>query len=107
MLLVARSALPRCSHRNVVSIVWVYYDAPGPAGARRARAALKLGGRMPDTLGGRSVGFADRRAVRDTPTASLAPTASPPELLPLVYQSLKELARQRMALERPGHTLQA
>ena len=29
------------------------------------------------------------------------------ELLPLVYQSLKELARQRMSLERPGHTLQA
>jgi len=31
----------------------------------------------------------------------------PQELLPLVYQSLKELARQRMSLERPGHTLQA
>lgn len=29
------------------------------------------------------------------------------DLLPLVYQSLKELARQRMALERPGHTFQA
>ena len=29
------------------------------------------------------------------------------ELLPLVYQSLKELARQRMSSERPGHTLQA
>src|SRR5215210_2066913 len=33
--------------------------------------------------------------------------AGPGELLPLVYQSLKELARQRMATERPGHTLQA
>ena len=29
------------------------------------------------------------------------------ELLPQVYTALKELARQRMALERPGHTLQA
>ena len=29
------------------------------------------------------------------------------QLLPLVYESLKALARQRMALERPGHTLQA
>jgi RNA polymerase sigma factor (TIGR02999 family) len=29
------------------------------------------------------------------------------DLLPLVYHSLKELARQRMSLERPGHTLQA
>lgn len=29
------------------------------------------------------------------------------DLLPLVYQSLKELAQQRMALERQGHTLQA
>ena len=29
------------------------------------------------------------------------------ELLPLVYQSLKQLARQRMASERAGHTLQA
>ena len=29
------------------------------------------------------------------------------ELLPLVYQSLKEVARQRMSMERPGHTLQA
>ena len=29
------------------------------------------------------------------------------ELLPLVYHSLKELARQRMSFERPGHTLQA
>ena len=28
-------------------------------------------------------------------------------LLPLVYHSLKELARQRMSLERAGHTLQA
>ena len=44
-----------------------------------------------------------------------APAAAPPadarqaaeELLPLVYQSLKELARHRMAMERPGHTLQA
>ena len=29
------------------------------------------------------------------------------ELLPSVYQSLKELAERRMALERAGHTLQA
>ena len=29
------------------------------------------------------------------------------DLFPLVYQSLKDLARQRMSLERPGHTLQA
>jgi RNA polymerase sigma factor (TIGR02999 family) len=28
------------------------------------------------------------------------------DLFPLVYQSLKDLARQRMSLERPGHTLQ-
>lgn len=35
-----------------------------------------------------------------------APAAAE-DLLPLVYQSLKELARQRMSLERPGHTLQA
>jgi RNA polymerase sigma factor (TIGR02999 family) len=44
-----------------------------------------------------------------------APLDRPPEgrsgraedLLPIVYQSLKELARQRMAMERPGHTFQA
>lgn len=35
------------------------------------------------------------------------PSGPPRELLPLVYHSLKELARQRMSLERPGHTLQA
>jgi RNA polymerase sigma factor (TIGR02999 family) len=29
------------------------------------------------------------------------------DLLPVVYQSLKELARQRMSMERAGHTLQA
>src|SRR3954447_22058910 len=29
------------------------------------------------------------------------------ELFPLVYQQLRNLARQRMANERPGHTLQA
>lgn len=34
-------------------------------------------------------------------------TGSAEKLLPLVYESLKALARQRMALERPGHTLQA
>lgn len=33
--------------------------------------------------------------------------SSAQELLPIVYDALKELARQRMALERPGHTLQA
>jgi RNA polymerase sigma factor (TIGR02999 family) len=34
-------------------------------------------------------------------------SAGAEQLLPLVYQSLKELARQRMSLERSGHTLQA
>lgn len=29
------------------------------------------------------------------------------ELLPLVYDELRKLAAQRMAAERPGHTLQA
>jgi RNA polymerase sigma factor (TIGR02999 family) len=33
--------------------------------------------------------------------------SSAEDLLPLVYQSLKELAQNRMSLERPGHTLQA
>jgi RNA polymerase sigma factor (TIGR02999 family) len=33
-------------------------------------------------------------------------TSAAADLFPLVYQSLKNLARQRMALERPGHTLQ-
>ena len=42
------------------------------------------------------------------PVESIAAESAPAEqLLPLVYQSLKELARQRMSLERPGHTLQA
>ena len=42
--------------------------------------------------------------------SSREPTAEPAaaaDLLPTVYQALKELARQRMSLERPGHTLQA
>src|SRR5580765_6612374 len=34
-------------------------------------------------------------------------SGAPEQLLPLVYEALKDLARQRMALERPGHTLQA
>ena len=34
------------------------------------------------------------------------PPSAAADLFPLVYQSLKNLARQRMALERPGHTLQ-
>ena len=34
-------------------------------------------------------------------------SVAPEQLLPLVYEALKDLARQRMALERPGHTLQA
>jgi len=34
-----------------------------------------------------------------------APSAAA-DLFPLVYQSLKDLARQRMSLERVGHTLQ-
>jgi RNA polymerase sigma factor (TIGR02999 family) len=46
---------------------------------------------------------ADLVASGDSPT----PPAEAGDLLPLVYQSLKELARQRMAMERPGHTLQA
>ena len=33
--------------------------------------------------------------------------AAAADLLPVVYQALKDLARQRMSLERPGHTLQA
>ncbi|HSZ56490.1 MAG TPA: ECF-type sigma factor [Tepidisphaeraceae bacterium] len=33
--------------------------------------------------------------------------ASTADLFPLVYESLKELARKRMSLERCGHTLQA
>jgi len=48
---------------------------------------------------------ADDSATPD-PTASAAPAVAE-DLLPIVYQSLKELARQRMSLERPGHTLQA
>src|SRR3954451_16145187 len=55
------------------------------------------------------------RAAGDATGASPASAAGPTtdrtadaeDLLPLVYQSLKELARQRMAMERPGHTLQA
>ena len=39
--------------------------------------------------------------------AEAEPKAEAGQLFPFVYQSLKELARQRMALERPGHTLQA
>jgi RNA polymerase sigma factor (TIGR02999 family) len=40
----------------------------------------------------------------DTPPEGRSPAE---DLLPVVYQSLKELARQRMAMERPGHTFQA
>jgi RNA polymerase sigma factor (TIGR02999 family) len=40
----------------------------------------------------------------DTPPDARSPAE---DLLPVVYQSLKELARQRMAMERPGHTFQA
>lgn len=64
---------------------------------------------MRETLDGRGLDAGDRRALTDTHAlaSSADPSAAPAELLPLVYQSLKELARQRMALERPGHTLQA
>jgi RNA polymerase sigma factor (TIGR02999 family) len=40
----------------------------------------------------------------ETPPEGLGARAE--TLLPIVYQSLKELARQRMAQERPGHTIQ-
>ena len=40
----------------------------------------------------------------DTPPGGRSPAE---DLLPIVYQSLKELAQQRMAMERPGHTFQA
>jgi RNA polymerase sigma factor (TIGR02999 family) len=65
---------------------------------------------MRDTLKMRGCGLAERDAAEGTLslTAVHPPSsAGPADLLPLVYQSLKELARQRMAMERPGHTLQA
>ena len=64
---------------------------------------------MRETLEGRSLDAGERRPLTDTsaPAPPSEPPAAPAELLPLVYQSLKQLARQRMALERPGHTLQA
>src|SRR5438105_6056669 len=76
----------------------------GQQGRGGSRAALKSGGHMPDTVDGRGLGLGARQTRSDAPATA---SASPPDLLPLVYQSLKELARQRMALERPGHTLQA
>jgi len=45
-----------------------------------------------------------RLATGQAENAAQIPAA---DLLPLVYESLKELARQRMSLERSGHTLQA
>jgi RNA polymerase sigma factor (TIGR02999 family) len=45
----------------------------------------------------------DDQSARDGERAS----GSAADLLPIVYQSLKDLARQRMATERHGHTLQA
>ena len=65
---------------------------------------------MQETLdvpsGGRSggAGGVSSHAVEALPIES---PAGAEELLPLVYQSLKELARQRMSFERAGHTLQA
>ena len=56
--------------------------------------------------GGRSEGgeVEASQVVDGTPNGEAVPAG---ELLPLVYQSLKELARQRMSAERAGHTLQA
>lgn len=56
--------------------------------------------------GGRSGGSADC-AAPSVDSIENADSGAAEQLLPLVYQSLKELARQRMSLERPGHTLQA
>lgn len=44
----------------------------------------------------------------DADSSSQTPAAQPAaDLLPLVYDQLRALARQKMAAERPGHTLQA
>ena len=61
--------------------------------------AAKGDGRMGET-GLAEKGLTEKR-LAETRSAAAG------DLLPLVYQSLKELARQRMASERPGHTLQA
>jgi RNA polymerase sigma factor (TIGR02999 family) len=65
---------------------------------------------MRDTLDLRDWGPAGRLAAADglsSTTVRANVAAAPADLLPLVYQSLKDLARQRMAMERVGHTLQA
>jgi len=51
----------------------------------------------------------DRDAILVCPMeqAAKGAPASTADLFPLVYESLKELARKRMSLERCGHTLQA
>jgi RNA polymerase sigma factor (TIGR02999 family) len=59
---------------------------------------------MRDPLDAPSDGRNNRGGVDLSRTAE---PAAAEQLLPLVYQSLKELARQRMSLERAGHTLQA
>src|SRR3954463_15573119 len=65
---------------------------------------------MRDTLDVRDSGPAGRLAAAEglsSTTVRPNVAAAPADLLPLVYQSLKDLARQRMAMERVGHTLQA
>jgi RNA polymerase sigma factor (TIGR02999 family) len=62
-----------------------------------------VGGLAPRASGGPSCATAP--SPNETTDEGFSGAAA--ELLPLVYQSLKELARQRMSLERPGHTLQA
>src|SRR4051794_2717344 len=47
------------------------------------------------------------RPAREGDSARERDSDSAAELFPLVYQQLRNLARQRMANERPGHTLQA
>jgi RNA polymerase sigma factor (TIGR02999 family) len=64
---------------------------------------------MRESVFGPDSGRDSGEAVCINPPAGVSPdpVIGAEELLPLVYQSLKELARQRMSLERPGHTLQA
>jgi RNA polymerase sigma factor (TIGR02999 family) len=49
----------------------------------------------------------DAIPVRAAELAQGSAQASAADLFPLVYESLKELARKRMSMERHGHTLQA
>lgn len=61
----------------------------------------------PDIGSGDQASGADQSATQALAKSQDDLPARAEELLPLVYESLKALARQRMALERPGHTLQA